>query len=57
MPARLAIASVDVPWSPPWANSFIAASRISSRRTSALFRSVVRVATASKLALTHKSVK
>src|SRR6266567_3702399 len=38
MPARLAISSVDAPWSPRSANSPMAASRISSRRSSALFR-------------------
>src|SRR4249919_1205265 len=54
MPARLAMASVDVPCRPPYANSFMAASRISSRRTSALFRSGARVAIGRKLALTHK---
>src|SRR5712691_378263 len=40
MPARFAISTVDPPWSPRSANSTIAASRISSRRSSALFRSL-----------------
>src|ERR671923_1333449 len=38
MPARRAIASVDVPWSPCSPNSSSAAARISSRRSSAVFR-------------------
>jgi hypothetical protein len=57
MPARRAMSSVDVPAKPFSANCAIAASRISSRRTSALFRSVVCVATGRKLSLTYNAVK
>ena len=44
MPATRAISSVDAPWSPCEANSAIAASRMSSRRSSFVFRSVVTMA-------------
>src|SRR5581483_4736783 len=40
MPARRAMSSVDAPWRPLSANSTRAASRISSRRSSFVFRSV-----------------
>ena len=40
MPARRAISSVEAPWSPPSAKTVIAASRISSRRSSFVLRSV-----------------
>src|SRR5712692_4739145 len=55
MPARFAISSVEAPWSPRSANSARAARRISSRRSSALFRSVVTMA--AMLVINHKLVK
>ena len=57
MPARRAISSVDAPESPCSANTSRAASRTSSRRSSAVFRVVVARFTGSKLSLTHKGVK
>src|ERR1051325_8417901 len=56
MPARLAISSVEAPCSPRSANSPIAASRISSRRSSALFRWGWTTMDG-KLVITHKFVK
>src|SRR5918994_3609325 len=55
MPARSAIVSAEVPWSPRAPNSAIAASRISSRRTSALLRTAVFGTAPSKLALTYNA--
>src|SRR6266566_10084972 len=58
MPARLAISSVEAAWSPRSANSTTAASRISSRRSSALFRSWgVVTMTSPRLVTTYKLVK
>ena len=57
MPARRAISSVDAPESPCSAKTSRAATRTSSRRSSALLRVVVARFTASKLSLTHKRVK
>src|SRR5512133_1289346 len=56
MPARFAIASVDAPWSPRSANSSSAASRMSSRRSSALFRCGC-TTMRPMLVTTHKLVK
>src|ERR1051326_6427228 len=56
MPARLAISSVEAPCSPRSANSPTAASRISSRRSSALFRWGW-TTMGCKLVTTHKFVK
>src|SRR2546426_679947 len=54
MPARRAIASVDAPCRPLTANSARAASRTSSRRSSAVWRlAVVALITSRKLSLTH----
>src|SRR2546430_13082557 len=55
MPTALAIASVDPPSSPRAANSTRAASRISSRRSVAVFRAVT--AMAALLATSHYLVK
>src|SRR6185312_6013648 len=57
MPARRAISSVDAPERPCSANTSRATSSTSSRRSSALFRVVAAGFTASKLSLTHNSVK
>src|SRR6266545_6793751 len=56
MPARFAISSVDAPWRPRSANSARAASRISSRRSSALFRCGC-TTMAGMLVTSHKLVK
>src|SRR5437763_304190 len=56
MPARLAISSVDAPWSPRAANSICAASRTAARRSSALCLVVV-VAMRVRLVVTHYLVK
>src|SRR5437868_5567401 len=55
MPARFAIASVEAPWSPRSANSIIAASSTVSRRSSAVFRSVVAGFMRCKLSLTYNA--
>src|SRR5579862_5825478 len=55
MPARSAMSSVEAPSKPCAANSTSAASRISSRRSSFVFRSVTTIS--GKLVMTHKFVK
>src|SRR5271154_2319583 len=55
MPARRAISSVDAPARPRSANSTRAASRISSRRSSFVFRSLTTMGV--RLVTTHKLVK
>ncbi len=56
MPARRAMSSVDAPCSPCSANSTSAASRISSRRSSFVLRSVT-TTIAARLVTTHNLVK
>src|SRR3954471_10822279 len=56
MPARRAISSVEAPWRPRSANSCNAASSTASRRSAAVFRSVV-TAMGGKLATTYYLVK
>src|SRR5262245_8501578 len=55
MPARRATSSVEEPWSPFSAKTASAASRISSRRSSFVFRPVVTMP--DKLVMTHYFVK